>query len=785
MKSFILPLKILQVTFITANILIAQSGQTLSKDSLFLSTAGDSGITTYGFSQKQKEEYVPGPDSDNENEMTAPAPTDGPMITSAAADVEEIGEVGPWNIPELGWMYRYLGNNSFAPSGSKITNVEYRIRIGDKGSPSTFYAGDYEIWLSSSTSAGVNDDCLVYDNLGGRTDGGYDDDSADDSDIYLYWRSTNCFDGEDPNQYWGIKIYDRFSGDSGELNYFYFRIYYDLPSADLALTGLTVSPSTVTTRAFTGTSFNIVNYGPAALSSEGVMVDYYLSNDVTFGDADDVKIGDTGFTLSIGSGSSQSISLNSTGRANMVRFWPENHPAGNYYVFARVNITDGTPTDPSSGNNYDRTNSTITYSPPPKEPDLTRSTSDLTVNGTTVAISVTVINNGDGDAGSSELGYYLSTNTTISTSDHLIGTDYVTGLSPSATSTESISIDVMTVSPAIPAGTYYVGYFIDHLGQVSESNENDNDRYWSTPQVTIPGPPTVTTEAVTDITTTSVSLHGTINPNGASTDYYFEYGTSTSYGSQTSTQPAGSGSNAVSFSISLSGLSQGTTYHVRLVASNVGGTQNGNDITFTTPNEPVATAVTGAATNISTTSATLNGTVNPNGSSTTYYFKYGTNSNYGTQTSSQNGGSGTSTVQVSENIIELTANTTYHFQLVTSNSGGTAEGADQTFTTGTLGIDDQQEVPISFELHPAYPNPFNPKTSIGFALPQSTRVSLIVYDLWGREISRLIDESMGAGHYQIQWNGKSSNGETVPSGVYIVRLSTREYVNSIKLVLMK
>ena len=94
-------------------------------------------------------------------------------------------------------------------------------------------------------------------------------------------------------------------------------------------------------------------------------------------------------------------------------------------------------------------------------------------------------------------------------------------------------------------------------------------------------------------------------------------------------------------------------------------------------------------------------------------------------------------------------------------------------------------VPLEFALHQNYPNPFNPETTLGFALPKATRISLVIYDIGGREISKLIDESMGAGHYQIQWDGKSSYGETVPSGVYIAVLSTREYVNSIKLVLMK
>jgi hypothetical protein len=134
-------------------------------------------------------------------------------------------------------------------------------------------------------------------------------------------------------------------------------------NADLALTNLTVSPSTVTTRTFTACSFNIVNNSPTALSSEGIMVDYYLSSNTTFGDGDDVKIGDTGSTVSIASGATYPINLSSTGLANMVRAWPAGQPCGNYYIFARVTISSPPPNDPDSGNNYDRTDSTIFYNP--------------------------------------------------------------------------------------------------------------------------------------------------------------------------------------------------------------------------------------------------------------------------------------------------------------------------------------------------------------------------------------------------------------------------------------
>jgi hypothetical protein len=90
-------------------------------------------------------------------------------------------------------------------------------------------------------------------------------------------------------------------------------------------------------------------------------------------------------------------------------------------------------------------------------------------------------------------------------------------------------------------------------------------------------------------------LNGTINPNGLSTTYYFEYGTTTSYGSTTSETDAGSGTDDVSVSADLTGLSEGMTYHFRLVATNSGGTSYGDDATFTSTTTPAPAPTGGGA----------------------------------------------------------------------------------------------------------------------------------------------------------------------------------------------
>ena len=94
----------------------------------------------------------------------------------------------------------------------------------------------------------------------------------------------------------------------------------------------------------------------------------------------------------------------------------------------------------------------------------------------------------------------------------------------------------------------------------------------------------------------------------------------------------------------------------------------------------MAAVTTTAATNVASFSATLNGTVNPHGLSTTVRFQYGRTTNYGSTTANQTK-IGNTTQNVAANINGLTANTTYHFRIVATNSNGTRYGVDRTFTT--------------------------------------------------------------------------------------------------------
>jgi len=99
--------------------------------------------------------------------------------------------------------------------------------------------------------------------------------------------------------------------------------------------------------------------------------------------------------------------------------------------------------------------------------------------------------------------------------------------------------------------------------------------------------------------------------------------------------------------------------------------------------------------------------------------------------------------------------------------------------------ENDDSLPAVYSLSHAYPNPFNPNITIPFGLPEPARTRLVVYDLLGREVIRLVDERRGAGYYQVVWQGRDAAGREIPSGVYIARLVTPKYTKSIKMLMLK
>jgi hypothetical protein len=196
-----------------------------------------------------------------------------------------------------------------------------------------------------------------------------------------------------------------------------------------------------------------------------------------------------------------------------------------------------------------------------------------------------------------------------------------------------------------------------------------------------PDLPEISGEAATEVTPGSATLNAEINPGLGDTIYLFEYGTGQSYGRATvPSQSIGSDDVPHAVSSEISALEPSTTYHFRVVATNFGGTSYGSDQTFSTPGPPVINTTSHSA--VSQTGATLEATIRPALSPTTYHFEYGTSAAYGAITpQSPSIGADNAEHVASQAIGGLASGTTYHFRVVASNGFGTTAGPDQTFQT--------------------------------------------------------------------------------------------------------
>ncbi len=192
--------------------------------------------------------------------------------------------------------------------------------------------------------------------------------------------------------------------------------------------------------------------------------------------------------------------------------------------------------------------------------------------------------------------------------------------------------------------------------------------------------PTVTTQSASSITTTTVTLNGTISSTGNATPTTrgFEYGTSVSYGQ---TIFATGSFAATPFAINVTGLTCNTGYHYRAYATNTAGTGYGSDTSFTTSTCPVAPTVsTGTATRYSYGAVTLSGTISSTGGEdpTSRYVEYGLTTSYGSSTTE----SGSfATGSFTSRAVGLAQGTTYHYRMCAVNTAGTGCGSDSTFTT--------------------------------------------------------------------------------------------------------
>ena len=200
--------------------------------------------------------------------------------------------------------------------------------------------------------------------------------------------------------------------------------------------------------------------------------------------------------------------------------------------------------------------------------------------------------------------------------------------------------------------------------------------------------PTTKTASPSNVSRTTATLNGEVTPNKATTQYWFEYGTTMNLGAVTAFTAVGNGTAGVLAAQPVSNLAPGTTYFYRVNAQNQFGTNVGAILSFKTAG-PIASKEPAVNTNnptsVTSSTATLLGTVNPNGTDTSYWFEYSTNSLLSAlllkTTPSQTVTGSSGLTPVTANLSNLNSKTTYYVKLVAQNSAGITYGDRVSFKT--------------------------------------------------------------------------------------------------------
>ena len=241
-----------------------------------------------------------------------------------------------------------------------------------------------------------------------------------------------------------------------------------------------------------------------------------------------------------------------------------------------------------------------------------------------------------------------------------------------------------TITPGFNSGSHkFLGLLVSSGSTVSR---------FCTQLITItakddsPTAPNATTWDASNITSNSATLRGSVTPNGASTGCIFKWGTrANSLDNLTDmiSLPAGTSAKTVTFD--LTGLSPNTTYYYELVATNTAGADYGTVKSFTTDRDvsiSAPNATTWDASNITSNSATLRGSVTPNGASTGCIFKWGIRANsLDNLTDMISLPAVTSAQTVTFDLTGLSPSTTYYYELVATNTAGADYGTVKSFTT--------------------------------------------------------------------------------------------------------
>ena len=122
-------------------------------------------------------------------------------------------------------------------------------------------------------------------------------------------------------------------------------------------------------------------------------------------------------------------------------------------------------------------------------------------------------------------------------------------------------------------------------------------------------------------------------------------------------------------------------------------------------------------------------------------------------------------------------------KVVVTDKGGLT--ATQTWSFLVTAVEEKASLPTKFGLDQNYPNPFNPTTVISFDVPKPSAVRIVVYDILGKEVRTLVNNTMSPGTYHVTWDGLNDEGRQVSSGIYFYRMEAGSFVSMKKMLLLK
>lgn len=286
-------------------------------------------------------------------------------------------------IQDANYYWIYMWTEETLPAGAKVTDFRYRVRVDDinssTGEDASFWCGDYEFYLSSEAHGAPNKYLLVYNNLGDRTDNNYDDDTEDDSDIYLNMRSTRAFNGEDPTQFFSMWIQDTQSGDNGQVNYVEFDVYWEAPLPNLIAAYSAVSAETVREGESCWIRNRIKNDGDGSAGESFTKV--YLSPGNDWDQSDDIEITPKKKVRELASGEEVEVQWDFV-------FPDMNTGSASYQAWVMIEVDCNDNVEETDENNLYKRNGALTVWPGQTDPDISVTPLELVINQPTATTRV-------------------------------------------------------------------------------------------------------------------------------------------------------------------------------------------------------------------------------------------------------------------------------------------------------------------------------------------------------------------------------------------------------------